>query len=97
MAAKRREMMSKKVISNARRTKAANSSKSKSLKSAGKTTKAASSLNQKSPSKTYIERGGGFVSAKTGRVIKSSPAKPRLGKERIQTAVRSYVRGDDRT
>jgi large subunit ribosomal protein L11 len=40
--------------------------------------------------------GEKFVSAKTGRVIKSSPAEPRLGKDRIQDAVRSFVRLDDR-
>jgi hypothetical protein len=38
-----------------------------------------------------------FIAANTGRVIKSSPAKPHLGKERIQTAVRSYVRRDSKT
>jgi hypothetical protein len=40
---------------------------------------------------------GKFISAKSGRIVKASPAKPRLGRERIQTAVRSYVRRDDRT
>jgi hypothetical protein len=32
------------------------------------------------------------VSTKTGRIVKSSPAKPRLGNERIQLAVRDFVR-----
>lgn len=36
-----------------------------------------------------------FKSAKTGRVIKSSPAQPHLGKARIQDAVRRVVRGND--
>jgi hypothetical protein len=91
--------MSKKVTIK-RKTKAVNTSKSKSPKSVCKITKAASSPNQRSASKTFIGRSavnGKFVSAKTGRVIKSSPAKPRLGRERIQTAVRSYVRRDDST
>jgi len=37
-----------------------------------------------------------FESAKTGRVVKSSPAQPHLGKARIQDAVRRVVRGNDR-
>lgn len=58
------------------------------------------SLSQKSTSKKYMERSsatGGFVSAKTGRIVKSSPVEPRLGKKRIQAAVRDYVRRDART
>jgi large subunit ribosomal protein L11 len=40
---------------------------------------------------------GKFESAKTGRVVKPSPVEPRLGKDRIQEAVRSVVRREDRT
>jgi hypothetical protein len=89
--------MPKKVATKASKTKAAKTSKSKSVRKAAKTD---SSLNHKNSSKTYVKRSsvsGKFISAKTGRVVKSSPAKPRLGRERIQTAVRSYVRRDDRT
>lgn len=86
--------MPKKVTTKASKTKASKTSKSKAA------SKAASSLSRNASSKTYIGRSsvsGKFVSAKTGRVVKSSPAKPHLGRERIQTAVRTYVRRDDRT
>lgn len=92
--------MPKKVTAKKRKIKASKTSKSKSPKSVSSTTKAASSLTRKKSSKTLVGRSavsGKFVSAKTGRVIKTSPAKPRLGRERIQTAVRSYVRRDVRT
>jgi hypothetical protein len=92
--------MPKKVTTKARKVKASRTSKSKSSKAVSKTTKTAGSLSQKSAGKKYIERSsvsGKFVSAKTGRVVKTSPTKPRLGRERIQTVVRSYVRGDGRT
>ena len=88
--------MSKKVTTKAHKSKASETTK---LKSASKTTKAAGSVSRKGISKGDVERSsvtGKFVAAQTGRVIKSSPAKPRLGKERIQTAVRSYVRRDAR-
>ncbi len=68
-------------------------------KSAKTTTQRSGSLNQKN-SKTFIGRNsviGEFVSAKTGRIIKSSPAKPNLGREIIQTAVRSYIHREGRT
>jgi hypothetical protein len=92
--------MPKKVTTKARKTKASKSSKSRPPKLVHKTTKAAGSLTRKNQAKTYVERSsvsGKFVSAKTGRIVKASPAKPRLGRERIQSAVRSYVRRDDRT
>lgn len=92
--------MPKKVATKARKSKSAKTSKSKSSKPVSKAAKATISLSRKSSSKSYVGRSsvnGKFVSAKTGRVVKSSPAKPRLGRERIQTAVRSYVRRDDRT
>ncbi len=82
--------MTKKVTTKASKKKASKTSKSKTVK---KSVKAASA---KSSSKTYAKRSavrGKFVSAKTGRVVKSSPAKPKLGRKRIRTAVRSYVRG----
>jgi len=37
-----------------------------------------------------------FEAAKTGRVVKSSPAQPHLGKKRIKDAVRRVVRRSDR-
>jgi|GEM_PF-5496096 len=89
--------MPKKVATKTRKGKA--SETSKSSMGVSKTTKAASSLNRKKASKKSVERSpasGKFVSAKTGRVVKNSPAKPRLGRERIQTVIRSYVRGDDK-
>jgi hypothetical protein len=92
--------MPKKVTTKTRKVKASKTSKPISSKSVSRTTKAASSLKRKNSSKPLVGRSavsGKFVSAKTGRVVKTSPTKPRLGKERIQTVVRSYVRGDDRT
>lgn len=89
--------MSKKATTKASKTKASKTSKSKPV---NKAAKSASSLRQKGSSKTYVARSavsGKFISSKTGRIVKASPAKPRLGRERIQTAVRSYVRRDDRT
>ena len=64
------------------------------------TTKGTNSLSQKGASKKRVERSsatGGFVSARSGRIVKSSPVEPRLGKKRIQAAVRDYVRRDART
>src|SRR2546423_13162810 len=55
---------------------------------------------EKRPSRASVERSavtGKFVSAKTGRIVKASPATPRLGKESIRPAVRSYVYLDTRT
>lgn len=89
--------MPKKVTTKASKKKASKTSKSKLV---SKGAKSASTLKQKSSSKTYVARSsasGRFVSSKTGRIVKASPAKPRLGRARIQTAVRSYVRRDDRT
>lgn len=40
---------------------------------------------------------GKFVSAKTGRIVKSSPAQPNLSRERIRSAVTAYVNRDTRT
>jgi hypothetical protein len=88
--------MAKKITSKSPKTaKTARSSKSKSSKPSRKTTKVSGGLSQKSTSKSYVRRDsstGQFKSAKTGRIIKSTPATSRLGKERIRTAVRNYVR-----
>jgi hypothetical protein len=89
--------MPEKAATKTNKTKAPRTSKSKL---ASKAAKSASSLKQKSSRKTSVARNsasGKFISAKTGRVVKASPANPRLGRERIQTAVRSYVRRDERT
>jgi large subunit ribosomal protein L11 len=53
------------------------------------------------PAADLLKKGGGadqtkFESDRTGRVVKPSPAKPHLGKDRIQEAVRSVVRRDER-
>lgn len=64
------------------------------------TTKGTNSLSQKSTSTKLVGRNsatGEFVSARSGRIVKSSPVEPRLGKKRIQAAVRDYVRRDART
>ena len=72
------------------------------------TTKGTNSLSRKSTSKKSVETSSApgrlaidaiakFVSAKTGRIVKSSPVEPRLGKKRIQAAVRDYVRRDARS
>jgi len=70
---------------------------SKLSERARRTTKAASPRSQNGArrghagSSTTVK----FVAAKTGRVIKSSPVKPRLGKQRIHTIVRKWLsRGD---
>jgi len=71
--------------------------KSKSSKSSCRTVRTGSALTQDNPSREYVRRDsstGEFVAAKTGRVVKSSPAEPRLGRERIQTAVKGYVHRD---
>ncbi len=89
--------MPKKVTTKASKAKASKTSKSKPV---SKAAKSSNSLSNKSSSKKHVARSsmsGKFESAKTGRIIKASPAKPRLGRERIQTAVRSYVRRDERT
>jgi hypothetical protein len=52
------------------------------------------SISRTKSGKSLVERNTGtgkFVSAKTGRIVKSSPAEPNLGRERIRSAVTSYV------
>jgi hypothetical protein len=69
-------------------------------KSATKAPKRNDPANRNHSRESQVRRDsatGKFIAADTGRVIKSSPAKPRLGKELIQTAVRSYVRRDAKT
>jgi hypothetical protein len=73
--------------------------KSLSSKSPRETTQSGDSSSNGS-SKKYVHRDsstGKFVATKTGRVVKSSPVEPRLGRERIQTAVKGYISRDDRT
>jgi len=87
-------------VQKSKASKATNLSRSKSLRTVATIAKESVSLGQNSSSNKYVRRdsvAGKFIAAKTGRVIKSSPAKPRLGKERIQTAVRNYVRRDTKT
>lgn len=75
------------------------STKSLSSKSSRKTTQSGASPNNGS-SKEYVHRDsstGKFVATKTGRVVKYSPVEPRLGRERIQTAVKGYISRDDKT
>jgi len=66
-------------------------------------TKISKSSPAKPAAKAVLTRNGSdkngsaaekFVAAKTGRVVKSSPAEPLLGRERIQAAVRALVRRD---
>ena len=52
------------------------------------------SASRKNSLKKALARSAGtgkFISANTGRIVKSSPAKPNLGRERIRTAVTNYV------
>ena len=80
-------------------------SPSKTLKAGsirGARSKASGSIKTTSRSRTksgksFVERNAGtgkFVSAKTGRIVKSSPAEPNLSRERIRSAVTSYVNRD---
>jgi len=90
--------MPTKAVTKARKTKASKNSTAKTSKRVGRGTKTASASNRES---SVGERAGSdtltaeFRSAKTGRVVKSSPSMPRLGSERIELAVRSFVHGDD--
>ncbi len=92
--------MAKRIASKAAKsksTKTTRAARSNSTKSVHGTKKAASAPSQKSTSKKHVLGNSlvvVFKAAKTGRIIKSSPAKTRLGKRRIQTAVRNYVRRD---
>ena len=73
--------------------------KSTSTKSSCKTVQTSSASTHNSSSTKSMRRSssaGKFVAAKTGRVIKSSPVEPRLGRDRIQTAVKSYVNRNDK-
>lgn len=73
-------------------------SKSVSAKSSYKTVRTNNTSTQNGSSGKSVHRSsstGKFVAAKAGRVIKSSPVEPRLGRERIQTAVKSYVNRND--
>ena len=73
------------------------SSSSKSLKSASSSTKRQGSLAQRSSTKKAGKRNVAsikFVASKTGRIVKSSPAKPNLSRESIKAAVRDYVNRD---
>ncbi len=77
------------------KTKASKATSSKSSKAARKQTKANGSPVRQSSATKATKRSsatGKFVADKTGRVVKSSPVTPRAGKERIQIAVKSYVR-----
>lgn len=87
-------MMSKKVTAKPPKSKASKTARSKSTKQAGKLAKATGSLSQKNAHDGHVERNsvtGKFVATKTGRVIKSSPAKPRLGKKLIHSIVWNWV------
>ena len=89
--------MSTKAATKTTKSRASNSGRSKSSRQAEKTTKATSSRTQHNARKGHLARSavtGKFVAAKTGRVIKSSPAKPRLGKQRIHTIVRNWLSRD---
>ena len=92
--------VSKAKASKAAKLKASRPPKSKSSKAASKKTKSAMALTQKVAGKKQVKRSstvGKFVSAKTGRVVKASPAKPRLGKDRIKTVVSGYVSRNPRS
>ena len=89
--------MPRKVTAEAGKSKASKASKGKSSKAASTKKNAATALAQKNGSKKEVKRSapaGKFVSAKTGRVVKTTPATPRLGRDRIKTAVSGYVSRD---
>jgi len=68
--------------------------KSVSAKSSCKTVRTNNASSHNGSSGKSVHRSsstGKFIAAKAGRVIKSSPVEPRLGRERIQTAVKNYV------
>ena len=70
----------------------------KTTKSSCKTVRTNNASSRYGSSKEYVHRDsstGKFTAAKTGRVVKSSPVEPRLGRELIQTAVKSYVSRKD--
>ena len=79
---------------------AAKTLKAGSIRGAG--SKASGSIKTTSTSRTKSGKNlvgrntgrGKFVSAKTGRIVKSSPAEPNLSRERIRSAVTSYVNRD---
>ena len=80
------------------KTHKAGSNSSARSKSVGSVKTAAISRNKSAKS---VVAGnavtGKFVSAKTGRIVKSSPAKPNLSRESIRSAVDRYVNRDTRT
>jgi len=87
-------MMSKKVTVKTPKPKASKTPRSKSTKQAGKRERATGSPSAKNARDGHIVRSsatGRFVATKTGRVIKSSPAKPRLGKKLIHDIVWNWV------
>lgn len=78
----------------ASKSRASKASKGKSSKAASKKKNAATALTQKNENKKEVKRSaavGKFVSAKTGRVVKATPATPRLGRDRIKNAVSGVV------
>ena len=87
--------MTKKLTTRTRKAGSISSARSKSLGSV-KTT----AISRTKSAKSVVARNavtGKFVSAKTGRIVKSSPAKPNLSRESIRSAVISYVNRDTRT
>lgn len=93
--AKRRKGMTKKSTTKTHKAGSISSARSKSLGSV-KTTAISRTKSAKS-----VVAGNAvtkkFVSAKTGRIVKSSPAKPNLSRESIRSAVNRYVNRDTRT
>lgn len=87
--------MARKIVRTAKSS--AKSSKSKAAKRpVAKATKQADSRKPKGgvgAKKGSARPGssGKFIAAKTGRIVKSSPAEPRLGRKRIRAIVREVV------
>jgi hypothetical protein len=86
--------MTKKSTTKTHKAGSISSARSKSLGSV-KTTAISRTKSAKSVARNAVT--GKFVSAKTGRIVKSSPAKPNLSRESIRSAVISYVNRDTRT
>ncbi len=89
--------MNQKTAAKSSKSKASKATISKLSERARGTTKAASARSKNSARKGHVARSstaGKFVATKTGRVIKSSPAIPRLGRKQIHNIVKEWLSRD---
>lgn len=76
--------MTKKATTKTHKARSNSSARSKSVRSVKRT-----AISRTKSAKSFVARNaltGKFVSAKTGRIVKSSPAKPNLSRESIRSA-----------